>query len=165
MTTTVPADPIMLAGMTDCLAVAVENAVIEWGDTLASFLDKFIASGLADSFSNQEPFVTTGCMGEELVAMINEIISGSPQSTRYSPSAPDYSEYYWVGYAIALLSAERGKSVREIICAIPPEEWLRLYPTHHEYGDELLIDKLAGSLTNSANTADSRTTSNIFCKR
>jgi hypothetical protein len=132
----------MLTGMTDCLAVAVENSIIEWGDTLESFLDKFIASGLADSFSNQEPFVTTGCTGEELVAMINERISGSPQSVRHSSSEPYYSEYYWVGYALALLSAERGKSVREIVSTIPPKEWLRLYPTHHEYGDELLINKL-----------------------
>jgi hypothetical protein len=75
--------------------------------------------------------------------MVNENVSGSPQSVRHSSSAPDYSEYYWVGYALALLSAERGKSVREIVSAIPAKEWLRLYPTHHEYGDELLIDKLS----------------------
>jgi hypothetical protein len=132
----------MLIGMTDCLAVAVENAVVECGDTLASFLDKFIASGLADSFSNQEPFVTTGCLGEELVAMVNEIVSGSPQTVRLSSSALDYSMYYWIGYALALFAAECGKSVREIVSIIPPEEWLRLYPTHHEYGDELLLNKL-----------------------
>ena len=143
MTKAVPADPIMLTGMTDCLATAVENAVAEWGDTLESFLDKFIASGLADSFSDQEPFVTTGCMGEELVAMVNEIVCGSPQSVRLGSPASDYSKYYWVGYAIALFSAERGRSVRDIVSAIPPKEWLRLYPTHHEYGDELLLDKLS----------------------
>ena len=142
MTKAVPADPIMLTGMTDCLAAAIENAVAEWGDTLESFLDKFIASGLADSFSNQEPFVTTGCTGEELVAMVNEFVSGSPQSVRLNSSASDYSKYYWVGYALALFSAEYGESVSDIVSAIPPEEWMRLYPTHHEYGDELLLDKL-----------------------
>ena len=139
----VPADPIMLVGMTDCLAVAVENAVAEWGDTLEGFLDKFIASGLADSFSEQAPFVTTGCTGEELVAKVNESATGTPQSVRLGSPELEYSEYYWVGYALALLSAESGESVRDIISAIPPEEWLRLYPTHHEYGDELLLQKLS----------------------
>ena len=142
MIKTIPADPIMFAGMVDCLAVAIENAVAEWGDTLDSFLEKFLASGLADSFSNQEPFVTTGCTGEELVAMVNEIISGYPEAVRVRTSASSYSEYYWVGYALALFVAESGKSVREIISAIPPNEWLRIYPTHHEYGDKLLLDKL-----------------------
>jgi len=143
MTKSVPADPIMFAGMTDCLAVAVENAVTEWGDTLESFMNKFIVSGLADSFSEQEPFVTTGCTGEELVAMVNERISGSPQTVRIGDSAPFYSEYYWVGYALALFIAESGYSVQETVSAIPPNEWLRMYPTHHEYGDELLFDKLS----------------------
>jgi hypothetical protein len=146
MMKSVPADPIMLSGMTDCLAIAVENAVAEWGDTLEGFLEKFIASGLADSFSEQEPFVTTGCTGEELVAMVNERIDGSPQTVRLSNSVPSYSEYYWVGYALALLTAESGKSVRAILAAIPPREWLNLYHTHHEYGDELLLVKLTEML-------------------
>jgi hypothetical protein len=133
----------MFAGMTDCLAVAVENAVVEWGDTLEVFFEKFLKSGLADSFSDQEPFVTTGCAGEELTAMVNEHVSGTPQAVRLGPPAPSYSEYYWIGYALALYVAERGVSVRQIISAIPPSEWLRLYPAYHEYGDELLLDKLS----------------------
>ena len=145
MTKTVPADPIMLAGMTDCLAIAVENAVAEWGDTLEGFLKKFITSGLADSFSNQEPFVTTGCTGEELVAMVNERVSGSSQVVRVN-SAPTYSKYYWIGYALALFVAEKGNSVQKVISAIPSEEWLRMYPTFHEYGDELLLDKLSEAM-------------------
>jgi len=143
MTKTVPADPIMLTGMTDCLAVAVENAITEWGDTLEGFFEKFIASGLADSFSNQEPFVTTGCTGEELVAMVNERFIGTPQTVRANDSATSYSEYYWVGYALALFVAEKGSTVQRIVTAVPPEEWLRMYHTFHEYGDELLLDKLA----------------------
>jgi len=120
MKKSIPADPIMLTGMTDCLAVAVENAVMEWGDTLDSFFDKFITSGLADSFSNQEPFVTTGCTGEELVAKIYERIGGSPQTVRIGDYALFYTEYYWVGYALALFAAESGLSVREIVSVIPP---------------------------------------------
>jgi len=133
----------MLVGMTDCLAIAVENAVTEWGNTLDSFFEKFVASGLADSFSNQQPFVTTGCAGEELVAMINERVSGSPQSVRIAHSSSSFSEYYWIGYAIALFVAEKGYSAQDIISAIPANEWLRMYPIYHEYGDELLIDKLS----------------------
>ena len=143
MTKSVPADPIMLAGMTDCLSIAIENAVTEWDDTLDSFFEKFLMSGLADSFSDQEPFVTTGCTGEELVAMVNERTSGFPQTVRVGGSALSYSEYYWIGYALALFVAERGVSVRQAISMIPLSEWLRLYPTHHEYGDELLLEKLA----------------------
>ena len=86
MTKSIPADPIMFTGITDCLAIAVENAVIEWGDTLDSFFEKFLASGLADSFSNQEPFVTTGCTGEELVTMVNERVGGLPQTVRVHSS-------------------------------------------------------------------------------
>jgi hypothetical protein len=142
MTKPIPADPIMLVGMTDCLAIAAENAALEWGDTLDSFFEKFIASGLADSFSSQEPFVTTGCTGEELVALVNERVSGAPQEVRVNMSSKSYSEFYWVGYALALYIAERGDSLRQIIAVIPPSEWLRLYPTHHEYGDELLLEKL-----------------------
>jgi hypothetical protein len=147
MIKSIPADPIMFAGMTDCLAIAVENAVMEWGDTLDSFMEKFLASGLADLFSDQAPFVTTGCTGEELVAKINERISGLPQQVRLSDDLSlSYSEYYWVGYALALFVAESGKSVREIISAIPPKEWLRMYPTYHEYGDDLLFDKLSEAM-------------------
>jgi hypothetical protein len=70
----------MLSGMIDCLAVAVENAVLECGDSLAEFFDKFQKSTLADSFSSQEPFVTTGVTGEELVALINENVTGNFQN-------------------------------------------------------------------------------------
>ena len=143
MTKNVPADPIMLAGMTDCLAIAIENAVDEWGDTLDGFLEKFIASGLADSFSNQAPFVTTGCTGEELVAKVNERMCGSPQKVRVGNRELAYSKYYWIGYAIALFVAEKGTSVETIISAVPAKEWLRMYPLFHEYGDELLLDKLS----------------------
>jgi hypothetical protein len=132
----------MLSGMTDCLAIAVENAVLEWGDDLETFFAKFIDSGLADSFSDQEPFVTTGCTGEELVARVNERVTGEPQSPRLGVPVAGYSRYYWVGYALALLMAEKGISVRDAISAIPLNEWLRMYPTYHEYGDELLLSKL-----------------------
>jgi hypothetical protein len=30
----------------------------------------------------------------------------------------------------------------KIVSAIPPKEWLLLYPTHLECGDEFLLDKL-----------------------
>ena len=138
----VPADPIMLTGMTDCLAIAIENAVVEWDDSLDGFLEKFIASGLAESFANQEPFVTTGCTGEELVAMVNEHVSGIPQSVRVNNSSLAYSIYYWIGYALALIIAEKGVSLQKILAKIPPEKWLSIYPIYHEYGDELLVDKL-----------------------
>jgi hypothetical protein len=39
MTKSISADPIMLAGMTDCLAIAVEDAVGQWGDSLESFIE------------------------------------------------------------------------------------------------------------------------------
>jgi hypothetical protein len=58
---------------------------------------------------------------------------------------PSYSEYFWVGYALALFVAEKGDSIRNVISAIPPKEWLRMYPTHHEYGDELLLEKLSAA--------------------
>ena len=70
VTTFAPAYPIMLAAMTDCLAVAAENAVIEGGGTLEAFFEKITRSVLADSFSNQEPFAAAGRAGEELVAKI-----------------------------------------------------------------------------------------------
>jgi hypothetical protein len=153
MTKTVPADPIMLSGMTDCLAIAVENAVCEWGDTLSSFMDKFVASGLEDSFSNQAPFVTTGCTGEELVAKINETVSKTPQEVRLSAPSLSFSKYYWIGYAIALFAAQSGKSVHEIITVIPPGQWERIYPVFHEYGDELLVQKLFGVFNNSCHSS------------
>jgi len=137
-----PADPIMIVGMTDCLAVAVENAVIEWGTTIDEFLKKFVDSGLSDSFSEQEPFVTTGCTGEELVAKVYEKIIGEPQQVKNSSSALNYSEYYWVGYALALFVAESGRYVRDMLEIIPPSEWLRMYPILHEYGDELILEKI-----------------------
>jgi hypothetical protein len=77
-----------------------------------------------------------------MAAMVNERVSGLPQSIRRGTVAAAYSEYYWVGYALALLVAEAGASVQKVVDAIPPREWLRLYLTHHEYGDELLLAKL-----------------------
>jgi hypothetical protein len=135
-------DPIMLNGMIDCLAVAVENAVFEWGETAESFFDKFIKSKLADSFSKQEPFVTTGCTGEELVAMVNEEITNSPHEVRQSSKATGFSEYYWIGYALALFTAQSGILLEKILTALPLAEWLRMFHLYHEYGDELLLEKL-----------------------
>jgi hypothetical protein len=136
-------DPIMFSGMTDCLAIAVENAVCEWGDTLEEFLDKFIKSGYADNFSNQLPFMTTGRNGEELVVMVNEKIAGKKLPIRYGDPNGPLTEFYWIGYAMALFCAMSGIGIREIVKAIPAAEWLRLYLLFHEYGDELLFDKLA----------------------
>ncbi|MDR3294574.1 MAG: hypothetical protein LBT26_01920 [Clostridiales Family XIII bacterium] len=149
-------DPIMLGGMTDCLAAAVENAVIEWGETVESFFDKFINSTLADSFSKQEPFVTTGCAGEELVAMVMQKVTGKPQTIKSSSSDIAYSEYYWVGYAIALFVAECDVSIKNLIALIPVTEWLRMYLLYHEYGDDLLLEKLKKRVT-SRNQANCQT--------
>jgi hypothetical protein len=143
MCKTIDTDAIMFSGMTDCLSIAVENAVLQWGDTVEEFFDKFLSSGLADSFSKQEPFVTTGCTGEELVAMVNEEVSGARQEPKESDMATNYTHYYWIGYAIALFSAGTGLTIKEILSAIPVEEWKRLYSLCHEYGDELLFEKLA----------------------
>jgi hypothetical protein len=136
-------DPIMLSGMTDCLAAAVESAVFEWGETVESFLGKFIKSTLADSFSEQAPFVTTGCMGEELVAMVNEKLSGLPEEPRQSAGAVCCSEYYWVGYALALFTALSGLPLSAILKVLPSGEWLRMHKLYHEYGDDLLFEKLS----------------------
>ncbi|MDR1641400.1 MAG: hypothetical protein LBT59_17045 [Clostridiales bacterium] len=143
MTKEVPADPFMMAGMMDCLSIAIENAVLEWGDTLEGFLDKFIRSGLEKAFSDQAPFVTTGCTGEELVVKVYERLTGQPLDIRVNPDMLQYSEYFWIGYAIALLVAEKGFTVREMLECIPPQEWLRLYHLGREYGDELLLEKLS----------------------
>jgi hypothetical protein len=133
----------MLSGMIDCLSVAVENAVLEWGDSLSEFFDKFQKSTLADSFSNQEPFVTTGITGEELVAIINERVTGISQEVKLSNPNSAYTEYYWVGYAVALFTALSGIPIRQIISIIPADKWLQMYSIMHEYGDELLFDKLS----------------------
>jgi hypothetical protein len=75
--------------------------------------------------------------------MVNEKVTGTPQTTRVGVSTLSYTEYYWVGYALALYLAEIGDPVQKVVSVIPPDEWLRLYPTHHEYGDELLLEKLS----------------------
>jgi hypothetical protein len=136
------ADSIMLSGMIDCLSVAVENAVLVWEFTLDEFFDMFIKSTLAESFSKREPFVTTGCTGEELVALINEKVTGEIAHIKEGSSVLGYSEYYWIGYAIALFSGMSGLGIEQIISKISPNEWLRLYPLLHEYGDDMLYDKL-----------------------
>jgi hypothetical protein len=134
----------MMAGMIDCLSIAIENAVLEWGDTLEGFLDKFIRSGLEEAFSEQAPFATTGCTGEELVVKVYERLTGEPHEVRVNPDMLQYSVYFWIGCAIALLVAEKGFTVREVLECIPPQkEWLRLYHLGHEYGDELLLEKLS----------------------
>jgi hypothetical protein len=136
------ADSIMLSGMIDCLSVAVENAVLVWRFTLEEFFDMFIKSTLADSFSNQEPFVTTGCTGEELVALIHEKVTGEKAEIKEGHASIGYSEYYWIGYAIALFSGMSGLGIEHIISKISSDEWLRLFPLLHEYGDDMLYDKL-----------------------
>jgi hypothetical protein len=133
----------MFAGMTDCLAIAVENAVLEWGDTLEEFFDKFIKSGYSDYFSEQLPFATTGRNGEELVVMINEKIAGETLPIRYGDPNGSLTEFYWIGFAVALFCAMSGIKVSDILKAIPAAEWLRLYPLFHEYGDDLLFEKLS----------------------
>jgi hypothetical protein len=135
-------DSIMLNGMVDCLSVAVENAVLEWKDSISGFFDKFIESTLADSFSKQVPFVTTGINGEELVALIYERITGVAQTVKWGNPNAAYSEFYWVGYAIALFTALSGVSIKQLLSVIPANRWLQLYPLMHEYGDDLLLEKL-----------------------
>ncbi|MDR0948224.1 MAG: hypothetical protein LBM69_01745, partial [Lachnospiraceae bacterium] len=136
------ADSIMLSGMIDCLSVAVENAVLVWGFSLNEFFDMFIKSTFADSFSKREPFVTTGCTGEELVALIHEKTKGEKAQIKEGNTSLGYSEYYWIGYAIALFSGMSDIGIEQIISKINPDEWLRLYSLLHEYGDDMLYDKL-----------------------
>jgi hypothetical protein len=133
----------MLSGMIDCLSVAVENAVCEWGDSLETFFDKFIKSGYAKSFSKQLPFATTGRNGEELVVMINEKITGKTLPIRYSDPNGPLTKYFWVGFAIALFCGLSGIDIADIVKKIPAEKWPEIYPLFHEYGDELLFEKLS----------------------
>jgi hypothetical protein len=133
----------MLSGMIDCLSIAVENAVCEWGDSLETFLDKFIKSGYARSFSEQLPFATTGRNGEELVVMINEKIAGKTLPIRYGDPNGPLTKYFWVGYAMALFCGMSGIGIDDIVKKIPAEKWLEIYPLYHEYGDELLFEKLS----------------------
>jgi hypothetical protein len=141
----------MLSGMIDCLSIAVENAVCEWGDSVEVFFDKFIKSGYAKSFSNQLPFATTGRNGEELVVMINEKIAGKTLPIRYGdPNAP-LTKYFWIGYAVALFCAMSGVGISDIIKKIPAEKWLQIYPLFHEYGDDLLFEKLSEIYEKSSN--------------
>jgi hypothetical protein len=136
------ADPIMRQKMKKTLAVAVENAVKVWNYNIEVFFEKFIKSDIEKCFSLQTPFATTGCTGEELVVFVFENLDNKIYEVKHAELGLEYGVSYWVGYAIALFCAETGISVKDIVKAIPINEWLNMYHLGHEYGDQLLIDKI-----------------------
>ena len=130
--------------LNDAMAVLgqmTDYAVNDCHVDMKMFLDMFIVSGLAAQFEAGNPKYITGMSGEELALAVFEKAGAGrdfPKAAVMTERTPEY----WCGWIQAYCQWETGYSFAKIFQIIPPEEFLRLYPTMHEASEEKMISVL-----------------------
>lgn len=123
------------------LGEALDYAVNSCKMNPDTFMDMFIAGGLADRFGAGVPKYVSGLSGTELVW---EVVEASGQK----PDLPeilieyDCSPEYWSGWILAYYQWYTGRSFKNIMKHISMKEILKLYPTLHEASEDKFVDTL-----------------------
>lgn len=122
-----------------CLGEAMDYAVNSCLITMDSFLELFIATGIAGQFAAGVPKYISGLSGTELVI---DVLSKSGIHREYPQAliAYDYSPQYWCGWILAYYQWYTGQSFKEIQKYITMQDIEKLYPTLHEASEEKFID-------------------------
>lgn len=135
-----------------CMAEAVQSAVYCWGETVESFFDKFIRSGVCLDFEACKGFVTVGCRGEELVTRVYYELEHKEtgifgQLKKARMSEVHHTREYWTGFMIAYMQYMSDVGFEEMFMLIPPEEWYSMYPMYHEMGEHVIASQLMPRIT------------------
>lgn len=121
------------------LGEAFDYAANSCNIPLDSFMDMFIAGGLANQFGLGVPKYVAGMSGTELVW---EVVERSGQVCILPESEIEYdcSPEYWCGWILAYFQWHTGRSFKNIKQYISMREVLKLYPTLHEASEDKAVD-------------------------
>ena len=144
---------IFLSDAMDTLGEAIEYAVCMCGVDGQEFLNRFIASGVAEHFQEGEPRYLSGMSGIELVRLVMECSGGSIPADR--KISPGYTPEYWTGWVYAYYQWHSGRTFADIFRAVPFARLLQMYRPLHEADISKAAAILDGMLEHSReNTAE-----------
>ena len=105
-----------------CLAEALDYAAGSCQMDLSLFLDMFIASGYAKRFEDDDPAVTLGMSGTELVCRTIEKSGLDLMFPEPVNALGETSLEYWLGYFLAYMEFYSGQSFKNILAAVSLDE-------------------------------------------
>ncbi|MBQ8617218.1 MAG: helix-turn-helix transcriptional regulator [Clostridia bacterium] len=124
-----------------CLAEAMDYAVHGCGMEMDTFLDLFIASGIAEQFGVGVPKYVSGTSGTELVMIVLDK-AGIARTYPKPQISFDCSPEYWCGWILAYYQWYTGRSFKEIQKHITMQTIEKLYPTLHEAAEQKFVDNV-----------------------
>ncbi len=120
------------------LGEAFDYAVNACGLALDEFMDMFIVSGYADSFSKGSAKVVSGMSGTELVLSVIKR-SGISAGSGHTLSGYDFSAEYWTGWVTAYYQWYTGRSFKDIVTHIKISDVYNMYPLMHEASEDRFV--------------------------
>lgn len=132
------------------LGEAFDYAVNACGIEINTFMDLFIASGLAEAFGKGVAKIVSGLSGTELVM---ETVRKSGAEYRLAEPQTEYdnSPEYWCGWVLAYFQWKTGRSFKDIVGQISMNEVLKLYPTLHEASEDKFVDTVNAIIKRKSN--------------
>lgn len=106
---------------------------------LNSFMDMFIAGGIAKQFGSGVSKIVSGISGTELVWLVLEQ-AGYKDDLPSAQVEYEYSREYWSGWILAYYQWHTGRSFKNIKNHITMDAILKLYPTLHEASEDKFVD-------------------------
>lgn len=137
------------------LGEALEYAVYGTGISGQEFLDMFLVSGLADSFSGGNVRLVTGVSGKELADMVFEKCIPDYTPVNYD-FRYDYPCPYWIGWTYTHFQWKSQRSFSDIINRIPYSSMDNLYGVLHEADINKSLDVMEGFFGDATNLAKMR---------
>lgn len=119
----------------------LDFAVYDLNYDITEFFDKFIVSGIADSFQSGDTKTIAGKSGVELAYEVLEK-SGIDSRNIKPKFTANRSEEYWTGWALAYYQWKTSLPFSEIIKYIPIEDIRAMYNPFHEMDIRQFVDKM-----------------------
>ena len=132
-------DEMYLDDAMECLGAAVEYAVLSCGMDGQSFLDLFVASGIADEFGRGNVKYISGMSGIELTRHILRMC-GMEVSEHTDALHIDYPPEYWCGWILACYQWHSGKTFAAICRQIKFQMLMDVYGVLHEADPSKAMD-------------------------
>ena len=132
-------DEMYLDDAMECLGAAVEYAVLSYGMDGQSFLDLFVASGIADEFGRGNVKYISGMSGIELTRHILRMC-GMEVSEHTDALHIDYPPEYWCGWILACYQWHSGKTFAAICRQIKFQMLMDVYGVLHEADPSKAMD-------------------------
>ncbi len=104
-------------------------------------LEMFMVTGLAAQFEAGNPKYIVGMSGEELALAVFER-AGAGRDFPKAAVMTERTAEYWCGWIQAYCQWKTGYSFAKIFQIIPPDEFMRLYPTMHEAPEDKMVSVL-----------------------